>query len=75
MRISTGKTVAVYAGVGKHTTKVLGMFKFLSGAGKVDFGVEFEYLAVMSILAIVEKSGRSMATAAQKTTVGESNWV
>lgn len=73
MRASTGDTVAVYAGLGtspKHSsrTKVLGMFRFLSGAGLLNLGEEFEFLALMSILAIVEKSRRELA--AQKAAFG-----
>jgi hypothetical protein len=63
VRISTGRTVALYAGLGsrKHSpkTKVLGMLSFWNGAGSVDLGEDFEFFAVMSLLTVVEKSRRS----------------
>ncbi|EPE26034.1 hypothetical protein GLAREA_01946 [Glarea lozoyensis ATCC 20868] len=77
VRISTGATVAVYAGLGassKHMTgksKVLGMFRFLNAAGMTNLGEEFDFLAVMSILSVVEKSRRNLV--AQKAAFGIRN--
>lgn len=68
MRISTGDTIAVYAGLrgqakaySHNSKRVLGMFRFLSGKGMSSLGEEFEVLAVMSILSIVERSRRGLA--------------
>lgn len=68
MRISTGDTIAVYAGLrgqakaySYNSKRVLGMFRFLSGKGMGSLGEEFEVLAVMSILAVVERSRRGLA--------------
>lgn len=68
MRISTGDTIAVYAGLrgqakaySNNSKRVLGMFRFLNGKGMGNLGEEFEVLAVMSILAIVERSRRGLA--------------
>ncbi|KAG9237865.1 hypothetical protein BJ875DRAFT_452635 [Amylocarpus encephaloides] len=75
VRVSTGDTVAVYAGlggtakhVGSRSKRVLGMFRFLSGGGLVNLGEEFEVLAVMSILSVVEKSRRALVV--QKAAFG-----
>jgi hypothetical protein len=63
VRIANGRTVAVYAGLGSRKlatkTTVLGMLSFWNGNGKVDMGEDFEVLAVMSLLAVVEKSRRA----------------
>ncbi|KAH8687657.1 hypothetical protein BGZ60DRAFT_12907 [Tricladium varicosporioides] len=73
VRVTTGETVAVYAGLGgssrpTSSKRVLGMFRFLSGEGLVNLGEEFEFLAVMSILAVVEKSRRALVV--QKAAFG-----
>lgn len=65
VRVTNGETVAVYAGFGGSarpptSRRVLGMFRFLSGTGLANLGEEFEVLAVMSILAVVERSRRSL---------------
>jgi hypothetical protein len=61
VRSITGETVAVYAGLGqssrtKNPRRVVGMFRFLGER----LGEEFDVLAIMSILAIVERGRRSV---------------
>jgi hypothetical protein len=63
IRSSTGDVVAVYAGLGpssraSNPSRVMGMFRFLTGEGMAGLGGEFEALAIMSILAIVERNRR-----------------
>ena len=63
IRTSTGDVVAVYAGLGpssraSNPSRVMGMFRFLRGEGTAGLSGEFEALAVMSILAIVERNRR-----------------
>lgn len=63
IRVTTGETVAVYAGlgnVGNDERPVVGMFRFLAGENLVNLGEEFEILAVMSILTVVEKQRRAV---------------
>jgi hypothetical protein len=65
IRISTGDVVAVYAGLGpssraSNPSRVMGMFRFLRGEGTAGLGGEFEALAIMSILAIVERNRRAI---------------
>jgi hypothetical protein len=38
----------------------MGMFRFLRGEGTAGLGGEFEVLAIMSILAIVERNRRAI---------------
>jgi hypothetical protein len=63
IRVSTGDVVAVYAGLGpssraSNPSRVMGMFRFLRGEGTDGLSGEFEALAIMSILAIVERNRR-----------------
>lgn len=63
IRCSTGDVVAVYAGLGpssraSNPSRVMGMFRFLRGEGTAGLGGEFEALAVMSILTVVERNRR-----------------
>jgi len=63
IRVTTGETVAVYAGLGNVSSDerpVVGMFRFLAGENLVGLGEEFEILAVMSILTVVEKQRRAV---------------
>ncbi|PMD42492.1 hypothetical protein L207DRAFT_632255 [Hyaloscypha variabilis F] len=65
VRSSTGDVVAVYAGLGpssraSNPSRVMGMFRFLRGEGTATLGGEFEALAIMSILAIVERNRRAI---------------
>ena len=67
MRTSTGDVLAVYAGLGQDSRKsnpsrVVGMFRFLKGDGTMGFGLgaEFEVLAVLGIMSIVEKGRRAV---------------
>lgn len=64
MRVQTGDVVAVYAGLGQKAgevrTRVVGMFRFLQGEGDDGLGEDFEVLAVVSLLSIVEKGRRTM---------------
>lgn len=67
LRVSTGDVIAVYAGLGQtsratNPSRVVGMFRFLRGDGTVGLGEEFEVLAIMSILSLVER-GRRVAKA------------
>lgn len=68
MRCATGDVVAVYAGLGegvdkkKNPRSVVGMMRFLSGGecmGMRGLEGEWEVLAVMSILTVVEKNRRA----------------
>jgi len=75
VRISTGEVVAVYAGLGysskaSNPSKVVGMFRFLRGDGMVGLQGEFELLAVMSILSVVER-GRRAAKAQKRNMVND----
>ncbi|KAH9214976.1 hypothetical protein DL95DRAFT_501777 [Leptodontidium sp. 2 PMI_412] len=70
IRVSTGDVIAVYAGLGhssraSNPSRVLGMFRFLRGDSTVGLGEEFEVLAIMSILSLVER-GRRVAKAHMK---------
>jgi hypothetical protein len=61
VRIRTGETLAVYAGLGfspriVNPKRVVGMFRFLG----YSLGDEFSILAIMSILTIVERGRRAM---------------
>jgi hypothetical protein len=69
VRCATGEVVAVYAGLGEGADRdkkrnprcVVGMMRFLSGGERVGMrGLEgeWEVLAVMSILTVVEKNRR-----------------
>lgn len=71
MRCSTGDVVAVYAGLGeggdrdkrRNPRAVVGMMRFLSGGRGQGIGMrglegEWEVLAIMSILTVVEKNRR-----------------
>ncbi|PBP20805.1 alternative oxidase [Diplocarpon rosae] len=63
VRVSTGDVIAVYAGLrptlrATHPSRMLGMFRFLRGDGMTDLGEEFEMLAVMTILSLVERGRR-----------------
>lgn len=69
VRCATGAVVAVYAGLGegdyrdkiKNPRSVVGMMRFLSGGdfvGMRGLAGEWEVLAVMSILTVVEKNRR-----------------
>lgn len=63
VRTSTNETVAVYAGLGQtslenNPSRVVGMFRFLRGEGTGDLEEDWEILAVMSILSVVEKGRR-----------------
>lgn len=64
VRVQTGDVVAVYAGLGQKAgevrTRVVGMFRFLQGEGDDGLGEDFEVLAVVSLLSIVEKGRRTM---------------
>ncbi|TVY46864.1 hypothetical protein LOCC1_G002789 [Lachnellula occidentalis] len=63
IRVTTGETVAVYAGLGSVSNEerpVVGMFRFLAGENLVNLGEEFDILAVMSILTVVEKQRRAV---------------
>ncbi|TVY75717.1 hypothetical protein LSUE1_G005668, partial [Lachnellula suecica] len=63
IRVTTGETVAVYAGLGNvsnDSSPVVGMFRFLAGESLVNLGEEFEILAVLSILTVVEKQRRAV---------------
>ncbi|TVY52083.1 hypothetical protein LCER1_G007965 [Lachnellula cervina] len=63
IRVTTGETVAVYAGLGNVSNEersVVGMFRFLAGENLVNLGEEFDILAVMSILTVVEKQRRAV---------------
>ena len=67
IRVSTGDVIAVYAGLGQSSrasnpSRVLGMFRFLRGDSTVGLGEEFEVLAIVSILSLVER-GRRVAKA------------
>ena len=67
IRVSTGDVIAVYAGLGhsskkSNPSKVIGMFRFLKDDSMVGLGEEFEVLAIMSILSLVER-GRRVAKA------------
>ncbi|KAK0113769.1 hypothetical protein ONS95_014019 [Cadophora gregata] len=70
IRVSTGDAIAVYAGLGhsskaSNPSRVLGMFRFLKGDSIEGLGEEFEVLAIMSILSLVER-GRRVAKAHNK---------
>ncbi|KAH7369780.1 hypothetical protein BKA65DRAFT_5051 [Rhexocercosporidium sp. MPI-PUGE-AT-0058] len=70
IRVSTGDVIAVYAGLGyssraSNPSRVIGMFRFLRGDSTVGLGEEFEVLAIMSILSLVER-GRRVAKAHRK---------
>lgn len=63
IRVSTGDVLAVYAGLGKMGKKrnpshLIGMFRFLPGEGTIGLGEDWEVLAVMSILSLVERGRR-----------------
>lgn len=67
MRCATGDVVAVYAGLGeggdrdkkRNPSSVVGMMRFLSGDESMrGLEGEWEVLAVMSILTVVEKNRR-----------------
>ncbi len=65
IRTSTGDVVAVYAGLGpssraSNPSRVIGMFRFLRGECTAGLGGEFEALAIMSILSIVERNRRAI---------------
>lgn len=75
MRCSTGEAIAVYVGVGnedwadkdrkrrarKERGKVLGMMRFLElESGSAGLGDEFELMAVMSVLGVMERWRRVM---------------
>jgi hypothetical protein len=65
MRCRTGDVLAVYAGLGqssraRNPSRVVGMFRFLKGDPSHGLGEEFEVLAVVSLLSIVEKARRSI---------------
>jgi hypothetical protein len=63
IRVTTGETVAVYAGLGNvsnNASPVIGMFRFLTGDSLVGLGEEFEILAVLSILTVIEKQRRAV---------------
>ncbi|CAG8961305.1 hypothetical protein HYFRA_00013766 [Hymenoscyphus fraxineus] len=68
IRMRNGETIAVYAGLAGtmktygNSKRVLGMFRFLNGKVMGGLGEEFEVLAVMSILAIVERSRSGLAS-------------
>ncbi|CAL3971798.1 unnamed protein product [Diplocarpon coronariae] len=64
VRVSTGDVMAVYAGLRQtsratNPSRMLGMFRFLRGDEMADLGEEFELLAVMTILSLVERGRRS----------------
>lgn len=56
--------LAVYAGLAtsqsRNPSRVVGMFRFLKGDASQGLGEEFEVLAVVSLLAIVERARRSL---------------
>lgn len=56
--------LAVYAGLAtprsRNPSRVVGMFRFLKGDASQGLGEEFEVLAVMSLLSIVERARRSL---------------
>lgn len=61
VRSITGETVAVYAGLGhssrtKNPRRVVGMFRFLGER----LGAEFDILAVMSMVVVVERGRRTV---------------
>ncbi|KAL2072137.1 hypothetical protein VTL71DRAFT_11480 [Oculimacula yallundae] len=63
IRVSTGNVIAVYAGLGQESKarnpgRVQGMFRFLKEEGTVGLGEEFEVLAIVSILSLVERARR-----------------
>jgi len=65
IRTNTGDVVAVYAGLGpssraSNPSRVMGMFRFLRGEGTAGLGGDFEALAIMSILSIVERNRRAI---------------
>ncbi len=65
IRTSRGDVVAVYAGLGpssraSNPSRVMGMFRFLRGEGTAGLSGEFEALAIMSLLAIVERNRRAI---------------
>ena len=68
VRINTAETVAVYAGVRRNERgrRVVGIFRFL---GEDDLGIvinggglgeEFEVLAIVSLLAVLERGRRAV---------------
>jgi hypothetical protein len=67
VRISTAESVAVYAGVKRRAEgrRVVGLFRFLwedEGGGLVSgggLGEEFEILALVSLLSVLEKARRA----------------
>jgi hypothetical protein len=63
VRTSTGDVLAVYAGLGpsskaSNPNRVVGMFRFLKNDGMVGLGEEFEVLAIMTLMSIIEKGKR-----------------
>lgn len=72
MRISTAESVAVYAGVRRKEggRRVVGVFRFLGeddlgrvitgGGFSGGLGEEFEMLAIVSLLAVLERGRRSV---------------
>ncbi|PBP23066.1 alternative oxidase [Diplocarpon rosae] len=63
VRVSTGDVIAVYAGLRQtwratNPSRMVGMFRFLRGDGMTDLGEEFELLAVMTILSLLERGRR-----------------
>jgi hypothetical protein len=65
IRMRTGDVVAVYAGLGpssraSNPSRVMGMFRFLRGEETAGLGGEFEALAIISILSIVERNRRAI---------------
>ena len=68
VRLSTGETVAVYAGTKKAgVARLVGMFRFL--VEETDgLGVEFEILALVALLCVVERGRR--AKVAEKKALG-----
>ncbi|TAQ89879.1 hypothetical protein B7494_g1814 [Chlorociboria aeruginascens] len=72
VRLSTGETVAVYAGTNNEgergKKRVVGMLRFVSGEGGQEMGLglgmsglgeEWEVLALMSLLCVVERGKRA----------------
>ena len=68
VRISTAETVAVYAGVRRNERgrRIVGIFRFLGedDLGRVinegGLGEEFDVLAIVSLLAVLEKGRRAV---------------
>ena len=59
VRLKTGETMAAYAGMKKEgSARLVGMFRFLV-AEQDGLGSEFEVLALVSLISVVERGRRA----------------